>query len=116
MIDGFPLMSLPSRDVDSGAAALRRRPWPGAQLPRRGSLREAPACSSLLVALSPMLRMSWMAGCQGVLLPEPLMRMHPFHGRGVDIDQALDIHQAPAPDSALIFPMGWAEGGYRYEA
>ena len=30
--------------------------------------------------------------------------MHLFHVRGVDNDQALDIHQSPALDSALISP------------
>lgn len=106
MIYEFPPPSLPSRDADSCAAASGKRPWPEAQPPRRGSLREAPVCSCLLVALSPMLRTPRVAGCQGALRPGLLLRMPPFPLRGVDIDQAVDIHQAQAWDSALISPLG----------
>lgn len=56
-----------------------------------------------------------MAGRQGEFLPESFIRMHPFHLRGFDIDQVLDIHRATTRDSALIFPTGRTEEGYRYE-
>lgn len=57
-----------------------------------------------------------MADRQEAFLPELSIRMHLFHVGRVDNDQALDIHQAPAPDSALIFLTRWAEGGDCHEA